>query len=71
MSISDYTTKIKNICDSLSSVNINIKEDEMVQVFLGSLAQWFDPLRMTILGRENLRSFFDLQSILLVEENHV
>ena len=38
MSISDYTIKIKSICDSLSSININIEEDEMVQVSLGDLA---------------------------------
>ena len=39
MSVSDYTTKIKSICDSLGSININIDKDEMVQVCLGGLAQ--------------------------------
>ena len=34
MSVADYTSKIKEICDSLVSVNMNIEEDEMVQVFL-------------------------------------
>ena len=38
MSVADYTTKIKEICDSLPSVNVNVKEDKMVQVFLGGLA---------------------------------
>ena len=34
MSVADYTSKIKEICDSLTSVDVNVKEDEMVQVFL-------------------------------------
>ena len=71
MPMSDYTTKIKSICDSLGSININVDEVKMVQVCLGSLAQRFDPLRRDILARENPPSFFDLESMLLVEENHV
>ena len=71
MSLSDYTAKIKSICDSFSSININIEEDEMVQMCLGSLTQRFDPIRMEILARDNPHSFFNLQSMLLVEENHV
>ena len=39
MSVSDYTAKIKSICDSLGSINVNIDEDEIVQVCLGGLAQ--------------------------------
>ena len=29
MSVSDYTSKIKRICDSLGSINVNIDDDEM------------------------------------------
>ena len=36
MSVSDYIVKIKSICDSLGSINVNVDEDEMVQVCLGS-----------------------------------
>ena len=71
MSVSDYTDKMKSICNSLSSININVEEEEMVQVCSGNLAQRFDPIRMAILVREHPPSFFDLQSMLLVEENHV
>ena len=34
MSISDYTAKIKSICHSLGSINVNVDDDEMVQVCL-------------------------------------
>ena len=71
MTVSDYTCKIKNICDSLSSIKVNIEEDEMVQVCLGGLAQHFDLIRMKIWARENPPSFVKLQSMLFVEENHV
>ena len=41
MSVSDYTAKIKSICDSLGSNNVNIDDDEMVQICLGGLAPRF------------------------------
>lgn len=72
MSVMDYTSKIKDISNSLNSIDINVDEDEMVQVYLGCLTQWFDPVQIEILTRENPVSFFDLQFMLnLIEENHV
>ena len=71
MSVADCTSKIKEIYDSLASVNVNIEEDEMLQVCLGGLASKFGALRTTVCMRENMPSFFELQSMLLVEENHV
>ena len=68
--MADYTSKIKDICDSLASIEVNIEESEMVQVSLGSLAPKFRAFRTVVCTRENTSSFFDLQSILLVEENH-
>ena len=63
MFVSDYTAKIKSICDLLCSININIDEDEMVQVCLGGLTQQFDPIRKIILARENHPSLFDLSLV--------
>ena len=57
----NYTVKINSICDSLGSININNDEDKMVQVFLGGLAQRFNPIRTTILVREIPHLFFDIQ----------
>ena len=68
MSITTYTLKIKELCDSLG---VNVDDDEMVQICLGGLAPWFGAMRTAILAREKYPSFFDLQSMLLVEENHV
>ena len=38
MSVVDYTSKIKEIHDSLGSINGTVEEDEMLQVYLGGLA---------------------------------
>ena len=70
MSITCYTLKIKELCDALGLINVVIDDDEMVQICLGGLAPRFGLIRSAILPRENTPSFFDLQSILLVEENH-
>ena len=71
MSVSDYTSKIKSICDSLGSINVNINDDEMVQICLDGLASRFGAMQTAVLAREKSPSFFELQSMLFVEENHV
>ena len=70
MSITNYTLKIKELCDALGSINVVIDDDEMVRICLEGLAPRFSTIRSAILARENQPSFFDLQSILLVEEYH-
>ena len=66
----DYTTRIKEIYESLASINVTIEEDEIVQVCLGGLASKFGAFRMAICMRKNTPSLFDLQLMLLVAENH-
>ena len=70
LSVADYTSKIKDICDSLASIDVNIEECKMVQICLGGLALKFGAFRTAICTRENTPSFFDMYSMLLVEENH-
>ena len=70
LSVADYTSKIKDICDSLASIEVNIEESEMVQVCLRGLASKFGAFRTVVCIWENMSSFYDLQSMLVVEENH-
>ena len=70
MLITDYTTKVKEICDALESINVTVDEDEVVQICLSGLAQRYGPIRIAICTWEKPSSFFDLQSMLMVEENH-
>ena len=71
MSVANYTSKIKNIYDSLASISVHVEEDEMVQICLGGLSSKFGAFRPMVCTRENTPSFFDLQPMLLVKENHV
>ena len=71
MSISNYTFKIKELCDALESINVSIDGDEMVQIFLGGLAPQFGAIWLAVFTREDPASFIDLHLMLLVEENHV
>ena len=48
MTVTDYTTKIKEICDALGSINMTVDEDEMVQICLGGLAQRYGLIRTAI-----------------------
>ena len=57
MLIASCTLKIKEICDSIGSTNVNIDHDEMVQICLSNLAPWFCAIRLVFLKRENPPSF--------------
>ena len=46
--MTDYTMKVKEVCDALGSINVMVDEDEMVQICLGGLAQRYMPIWMTI-----------------------
>ena len=70
MTVADYTSKIKDICDSLASIDVNVEEGEMLQICLKGLASKFGAFRTAVCTRKNTSSFFDLQSMLFVEENH-
>ena len=71
MSVTDYTTKVKEICDALGSINVTLDEEEMIQICLSGLAQRYEPIWTAICTREKPPSFLDLQSMLMVEENNV
>ena len=60
LSVADYTSKIKHICDSLASIEVNIEESEMVQICLRGLAPKFGAFRTAVCTREKTPSFFDL-----------
>ena len=61
----------KEICEALGSINVMVDEDEMVQIHLGGLTQWYGPIRTAICTREKSPSLFNLPSMLMVKENHM
>ena len=52
MSITSYTLNIKELCNSLGSISINVEDDEMVQICLGGLTPRFGAMR-TVVRNEN------------------
>ena len=69
MFVTSYNLKIKELCNSLGSISVNVGDDEMEQICLRNLAPRFGLMRTIVLARDNPPSFFDLQSMLLLEEN--
>ena len=51
MFVGDYTSQIKEIRDTLVSINVTVDEDEMVQVYLGGLASKFGAFRTMVCTR--------------------
>ena len=70
MLVTDYTTEVKEIYDTLWSINGTVDEDEMVQICLGGPAKRYGSILTVICTREKPASFFDLQSMLMVEKKH-
>ena len=71
MSVADYTSKINDICDSLASIDVNVEEGEMVQILAQRIGVEVRSIPNCCLYKGEYPPFFDLQSMLLVEENHV
>ena len=44
MTVTNYTTKIKEICNALGSINVMVDEDEMVHICLSGLSQRYMPI---------------------------
>ena len=70
MSISDYTMKIKNICESLASIGVTVEIEDKVEVCLYGLTPEYKQLRTLIQTRESIPTFNDLASLLIVEEKN-
>ena len=70
ITVAEYSSKIKDFCNSLASIHVSVQEGEMVQICLRGLALKFGAIRIVVCTRENTLSFFDLQSMLFVEDNY-
>ena len=45
LSMADYTSKIKDICNSLASIDVNVEEGDMVQICVQGLTSKFGAFR--------------------------
>jgi hypothetical protein len=68
MSINEYSLKIKGIVESLTSINVFVDDDDLVNVCLNGLGKEYKPFKTSIIVRENVPNFRNLVSMLIVEE---
>ncbi len=68
MSINEYSLKIKGIVESLSSINVSVDDDDLVNVCLNGLGKEYKLFKTSITVKENVPNFRDLVSMLIVEE---
>ena len=71
MFVTECTLQIKDFSDSLGSIQVAVDDDEMVHICLGGLAHKYGAFRTAITTWKSPPSFFYLQSMLMVKENHM
>jgi len=57
MNISDYSTKVKNLADALSSIRSPIDDEDLVAVTLNGLGKDYSQFRTSIVVRETFLNF--------------
>ena len=59
ISVTDYSLQIKDLCDSLGSINSAIDDDEMEHICLGSLTQKYGAFQTAITTQDDLYQCHD------------
>ena len=57
LSISDYSLKIKSICEYLASINVAVNDDDKVEVCLRGLGPQYKAFKTSIQTQENIPNF--------------
>jgi hypothetical protein len=70
MAVNEYALRIKSICESLASINVKVEDDDKVEACLRGLGPQYKRFKTSILTRDNIPSFADLVSMLVVEEKN-
>ncbi|MCO5601324.1 hypothetical protein L7F22_055443 [Adiantum nelumboides] len=68
LSVNDYTLKIKDLCEFLSSIGGVVDDDDKVETCLHGLGNAYKQIKTSICTRENIPHFLELASLLVVEE---
>jgi len=68
MNISDYSTKVKNLVDVLTSIEAPIDDEDLVAVTLNGLGKDYSQFCISITVQETFFDFQDLITLLISEE---
>jgi Holliday junction resolvase RusA-like endonuclease len=68
MNISDYSTKVKNLADALTSIGAPVDDEDVVVVTLNGLEKECSQFRTLITVRKTFPNFQDLITLFISEE---
>jgi soluble cytochrome b562 len=71
LNISDYSTKVKNLVDALTTIRALIDDEDLMAVTLNGLRKDYSQFRSSIATRETFLDFQDLITLLINEEMRV
>ncbi len=71
MNINDYSTKVKNLADALTSIGAPIDDEDLVAVTLNGLGKDYSQFRTSIAVRKTFPNFQDLITLLISEEMRI
>jgi len=71
MNISDYSTKVKNLTNVLTSIGAPVDDEDLVVVTLNGLGKDYSQFCISIAVQETFPNFQDLITLLISEEMRV
>jgi hypothetical protein len=71
MNISDYSTKVKNLANALTSIKAPVDHEDLVVVTLNGLGKDYSQFRTLIAVQERFPDFQELITLLISEEMKV
>ena len=69
--VNEYVLKIKELVESLASIGVLVDDDDKVEVCLCVLTHAYKQFETSIQTQENIHSFSNLASILIIEEKNL
>jgi hypothetical protein len=71
MNINDYSTKVKNLADALTSIGAPIDDENLVAVTLNGFGKYYSQFCTLIAIRETFLDFQDLITLLINEKMRI
>jgi hypothetical protein len=71
MNINDYSTKVKNLANALTSIRAHVDDEDLVDMTLNGLGKDYSQFRTLIAVRETFPDSQDLITLLISEEMRV
>jgi hypothetical protein len=71
MNINDYSTKVKNLTDVLTSIGAPVDDEDLVVVTLNGLGKNYGKFRTSIIVRKTFPNFQNLITLFISEEMRI